>query len=141
MKSPPTVFGLKDPIVLTGQQMPAGATHAAPAGTVWPRLRALAAVYKILLEQFMFLMFGDTIRGPSLLSVASTVVVFLWKRMQGSCSGTDLGKTETEPVRLQAKSLKNVPANGHTVHANVQSTPASRCQQRKPPEQQFHRKD
>ncbi len=120
MNSPPRVVGLKDPIVPTGQQLPAGATHAAPAGTVRPRLRALCAVYKILLGQFMFLMFGDTIRGPSLLGVAITAVVFLWKRMQGGRSGTDLGKTETEPVQVQEKSLKNFPASEHTVCANVQ---------------------
>jgi hypothetical protein len=125
MNSPPRVFGLKDPMVLTGQQLPAGATHAAPAGTVRPRLRALGAVYKTLLEQFMFLMFGDAIRGPSLPGVASTAVVFLWKRMQGCRTGTDVGKTETEPVRVQAKSLKNVPASGLSAQDNVQSPQAN----------------
>ncbi len=141
MKSPPGVFGLKDPIVLTGQQVPAGATHAAPAGTFRPRLRALGAVYKMLFGQFTFLMFGDAIRGPSLLGVASTAVVFLWERMRSGRSGTDLGKTATEPVRVQAKSPKNVPASRPTARANVQSPQQSRCQQRKPPEQEFHRKD
>jgi hypothetical protein len=53
MKSPSRVFGLKDPIVLTGQQVPIGATHPAPAGTVGPRLRALDAVYKVLLGEWL----------------------------------------------------------------------------------------
>ena len=127
MNSLPRVFGFEDTIVLLGQQIPAGATHAAPAGTVRTRLRALRADHKILLEQFMFLALGDNIRGSSLLSVASTAVVSLWKRMQGRCSGTDLGKAETEPIRFQAQSLKNVPASGHTVRANVPPRKQSRC--------------
>jgi len=126
MNSSSRVFGLKDPIVLIGQQMPAGATHAAPAGTVRPRLRALGAVHKILPEQFMFMMFGDAIRGPSLLGVASIAVVFLWKRIQGGRLAADLGKTETEPVRLQAKSLKNVPTSGPTVCDGVRSPASNR---------------
>jgi hypothetical protein len=125
MKSPPRIFGLKDPIVLTGQQVPAGATHAAPAGTVWARLRALRAVYKILFEQFTFLMCGGAIRSPGLLGVASTTVVFLWNRLREGRSGTDAGTTETEPVRVQEKSLKNVPASGLSAQDNVQSPQAN----------------
>src|SRR5579864_5605270 len=108
MNSPPRVFGLKDPIVQTGQQMPAGANHAAPAGALRPpRLRAVRAVYKILLEQFMFLIFGDAVCGPSLLRVASTAAVLFWNRMLGNRSGKDLGKTEKEDVLVQAKPSEN----------------------------------
>lgn len=141
IKSPAGVFGLKDPIVLTGQQVPAGATHAAPAGTVRHRLRALAAVHKMLFGQFTFLMFGDAVRGPSLLSVVSTAVVFLWNRMRSGRSGTDLAKTAPEPVRVQAKSLRNVPRVGPPLAPMFSPHKQTLCRQRKPPEQEFHRKD